>query len=166
MNYKTDTKKGLYQLQNPDKYISAAPAIFKSGWEWRVFDKLDRTPNILKWGYECIDIYYGNPKKPGGYTVYKPDIFCILIDASGYEQKYLIEIKPHKMSVEPKVPTMPKTKTAQSGIRYKKAMFRYQQAVLDYAVNRAKWDAAEKWCATHGVRWLVLTEENSSGLLG
>lgn len=165
MNYKTDTKKGLYTLQFPEKYISAVPPVYKSGWEWRIFDKMDRTPHILKWGYECIDIYYNHPFK-SGFTVYKPDIFCILIDASGYERKYLIEIKPHKMAVKPVPPAVPKSLTAQNGIRYKRAMQKYQQAVMDFAVNEAKWRAAEVWCATHAVRWVVLTEENSSGVLG
>lgn len=70
------------------------------------------------------------------------------------------------MAVKPVPPAVPKSLTAQNGIRYKKAMQKYQQAVMDFAVNEAKWRAAEIWCATHDVRWIILTEENSSGVLG
>lgn len=165
MNYKKDTIKGLYNLINPDKYISSKQPIFKSKWEWRVFDKLDRTPNILKWGYECIEIYYQNPAQ-GRFTIYYPDIFCIVLDTSGRQKQYLMEIKPHKMTIAPKLPEVPKTKTAQNGIRYKKAMERYRKDCIDYAVNLAKWDAARKWCLSHNIEWVVLDETNTSGMLG
>lgn len=165
MNYKTDTTKGTYNVINPDKYIGSKRPIYRSKWEWRVFDKLDRTPNVLKWGSECIEIYYHNPLQRR-FSVYYPDIFCILMDSSGVEQKFLMEIKPAKMTMPPDEPKKPKTMTAQTGLRYKKSLERYQNSVMDYAINIAKWEAAQKWCLTHAVRWAIVTENNMSGMMG
>lgn len=165
MNYKTDTSKGLYTLINPAKYISSKRPVYKSKWEWRVFDKLDRTPSVVQWGYECIEIYYHNPLQRR-FNVYYPDIFLVVIDANGNAQNLLMEIKPAKMTVPPDPPVMPKSKTAQSGIRYKKALERYQNAQMDFLVNKSKWEAATKWCLTHNVKFGVVTENNVSAVLG
>lgn len=163
MNYKTDTHKGLFQLINREKYMGQKLPVYKSGWERKVFTMMDKNPYIMKWGYECIEIYYHNPIKQR-FTIYYPDIYCNLIDINGDNQSYLIEIKPAKMTIAPKRPEVPKTQTAQSGIRYKKALERYSREVGDYAVNMAKWEAAQKWCLKNNVKWIIFNDMNSSGL--
>jgi hypothetical protein len=160
MNYKTDTKKGKYKVINPEKYLGSKNPIYKSGWERKVFDMMDRNPNIVKWGYECIEIYYANPIK-GKFTVYYPDVYCHLVDVSGEHRQFLIEIKPAKMCIIPPKPKVPVTAKGMDGNRYKKAMMRYNSALADYMVNMAKWEAAQRFCLKHKIKWLILNDENS-----
>jgi hypothetical protein len=116
MNYKTDTTRGFYTLKNPNKYISSVKPVYKSGWEFKMFDLFDTHPSIIHWGYECIDIYYRHPLK--GQSVYKPDIFIIGVDCNGNEIKYLLEIKPFKMTMLPTKPKVPTRAQSNSIIYY------------------------------------------------
>jgi hypothetical protein len=163
MNYKTDTNKGLYKPIHPEKYLGSRLPSYKSGWEKRVFYAMDINPFILKWGYECIEIYYHHPIF-NAFTVYYPDIFCHVKNERGHEEKILIEIKPSKMCLIPKEPKPPKNKTSASWDRYQRSLKRYQGSCKDYIVNQAKWEAAQNWCLRHGVTWRILNEDNSSGL--
>ena len=61
-------------------------------------------------------------------------------------KKYLIEVKPKKQTVEPK---LPKRKTK-----------RYLTEVTTYITNQAKWEAAREWCADHGLEFIILTEDH------
>ena len=163
MNYKTDTKKGKYTVINKNKYFGKKNPVYKSGWERQVFYMMDHNPHILKWGYETVEIYYANPLK-GKFTTYYPDVYCHIKDINGQDQQFLIEIKPAKMCVMPNKPKVPKTAKGIDGQRYKKALMRYQSEVAEYMINMAKWEAAQRWCLKHKVRWLILNDANSSGL--
>lgn len=160
MNYKKDTKKGYYRPINPDKYMGTKPPIFKSNWEKKAFYALDVNPNVSKWGYECIEIYYNHPIF-NKFTVYYPDIFCHIKNVRGKEETLLVEIKPAKMCVPPKKVQPPKNKNAKSWDRYRRSIGRYQAANREFVINRAKWDAAELWCMKHKVRWVLSNEVNS-----
>ena len=160
MNYKTDTQKGRYTLINPKKYMGTKIPVYKSKWEKKVFYAIDRNPYVLEWGYEVIPIYYHNPVY-GRYTVYYPDIFCHIKNTKGVVEQLLIEIKPAKMCVPPKQAKPPKNKTAQSWQKYQRSLKRYQSANKDYAINMAKWEAAQRWCMRHKVTWKISNEVNS-----
>ena len=163
MNYKTDCHKGVYQVVNREKYAGTKNPIYKSNWERRCFDVLDRNPNVLRWAYENIEIYYFNPAQQR-FTIYYPDILCQIQDVNGQIKSYLVEIKPAVMTAPPAAPKIPKGKTAKDGMRYKKALERYQRSVLDYAVNASKWEAARKRCAQMGITFILMTEENAGFL--
>ena len=163
MNYKKDTIKSLYRLIHPKKYLGGKPPIYKSRWEKKVFYAMDINPYVLKWGYECIEIYYHHPIYQS-FTVYYPDIFCRVKNERDKEEKILIEIKPAKMCVLPKQPKIPTNKTKQTWERYQRAMKRHQNACKDYVINMAKWEAAQKWCIKRGITWRILNEDNTNGL--
>lgn len=163
MNYKKDTIKGHYKLLYPHKYLGTKLPIYKSRWEKKVFYAMDKNPFILKWGYECIEIYYHHPIF-NNFTVYYPDIFCHVKNEMGREEQMLIEIKPAKMCIAPKRPNPPKNKTTKSWARYQKSMISYKSALRDFAVNTAKWEAAQVWCAKRGVTWHKLHENNTTNL--
>jgi len=159
MNYKKDTKKGYYRLIHPEKYLGNKLPIYKSMWEKKTFYAMDINPFILKWGYECIDIYYIHPIY-NKYTIYYPDIFCHVKNERGEMEQILIEIKPAKMCVPPKQVNPPKGKTNKSWERYQRSLKRFQIASRDYVVNMAKWEAAQRWCMRHKVTWRISNEEN------
>ena len=162
-NYKKDTIKGKYELIHPEKYIGHSIPIYKSKWEQKVFYAFDRNPYVLRWGYECIDIFYHHPFYMQ-FTKYLPDIFCEVVMENGKQQQFLIEIKPTKYCVMPKEPKMPKKGNAQSSQRYQKALARYEYTKRDYLVNMAKWEAAQLWCMKNNVMWRILNEDNTNGL--
>lgn len=163
MNYKQDCHKGVYTVINKEKYAGIKNPIYKSGWERRCFDVLDRNPNVLKWGYETVEIYYYNPVQCR-FTTYYPDILCQVLNGNGETKTALIEIKPAVMTVPPRSPTTPKGKTAKDGKRYMNAMKRYHESVKDFAVNAAKWEAARKRCAHMGIQFIIMTEDNAGFL--
>jgi hypothetical protein len=163
VNYKQDCHKGVYPITNREKYIGAAYPEFKSNWEKRIFYMLDTNPFVLKWGYEFVRINYVHPVT-GKFAIYLPDIFCQAKTESGRVMNYLIEIKPAKMKEAPKEPKQPKSFEASSGPKYQKSIARYNSEMVDYAINRAKWDAAERWCLTNQVTWIILTENEAKAL--
>ena len=59
-------------------------------------------------------------------------------------KKMIIEIKPYKQCIEPKIKKR-KTKG-------------YIYEVMEYAKNQAKWGAAKEWCLDRGYEFKVLTE--------
>jgi hypothetical protein len=162
-NYKTDTKKGRYDLINPAKYMGTSIPVYKSKWEQRVFFALDKNPFILRWGYECIDIFYHHPLYMQ-YTKYLPDIYCEVVMQNNTNQKFLIEIKPSRFCTLPKEPKMPKKGNAQASQRYQKSLMRYEQNKREYLINMCKWEAAQLWCLKNNVVWKVLNENNTNGL--
>lgn len=163
MNYKKDTQKGKYNLVHPEKYLGTKVPVYKSRWELKVFVAMDTNPFVLKWGYECIEIYYKHPIY-NSFTVYYPDIFCHVQSTTGKLEQILIEIKPATMCNLPKEPSMPKNKTSQTWEKYQKACIRFKNAQKDFAINMAKWEAAQLWCAKRGVQWKILNEKNTNGL--
>ena len=165
INYKKDTTKGHYKVLHPEKYLGNEPTIYKSKWELQVFHALDVNPFVLKWGYECVKIFYHHPLYMN-MTIYKPDIFCHIKMDGGAVRQYLIEIKPQKYVDIPKKPNPPKNNTAQSAEKYRKRLLSYQSNMRDYAVNKAKWAAAERWCLQNNVTWRILSEKNTTNLFG
>ena len=67
-----------------------------------------------------------------------------IIEESG--KKYVIEIKPKKQ-----------TKPPYGQDKRTKA---YRNAVLTFAKNKAKWNAAENYCDDRQMKFLILTEDH------
>jgi hypothetical protein len=162
-NYKKDTKKGNYVVQNPEKYLGNKPTIYKSAWERTVFHALDVNQHVQKWGYECIEIYYYHPRYMK-WTVYYPDIYCQVLTESNQVQKLLVEIKPARFCTYPVQPKRPASRDAKALTKYQKALKRYEINKQEFVVNSAKWTAAQNWCSKHGVLWRILNEKNTKGL--
>lgn len=105
----------------------------------------DSHDHILEWGSEEIVVPYRSPLD-GRVHRYFVDFYAKVRNKSGTAKKYLIEVKPKKQTVEPKIP---KRKTK-----------RYLTEVTTYITNQAKWEAAREWCADHGLEFIILTEDH------
>ena len=105
----------------------------------------DTNEKILEWGSEEIIVPYRSPVD-NRYHRYFPDFYIKVKDKNGKIKKMIIEIKPYKQCIEPKVQKR-KTKG-------------YIYEVVEYAKNQAKWKAAEEWCLDRGYEFKVLTESD------
>ena len=141
--------KGKYQLKNPSKYKgNPTLVIYRSLWERSYMKKLDLNENILEWSSEEIALPYKSPLDDRIHKYY-PDFYVKERLSDGTIKKYIVEIKPKKQTLEPKVPKR-KTKG-------------YLYEVMEYAKNQAKWEVAEEWCADRGYEFKVLTENELFG---
>ena len=136
--------KGKYQPSYPKKYKGDhTNIIYRSLWERKFMRYCDLNENILEWGSEEIVVPYRSPID-NRYHRYFPDFYIKYKDNNGKIKKSIIEIKPYKQCIEPKVQKR-KTKG-------------YIYEVVEYAKNQAKWEAAKEWCLDHGYEFKVLTE--------
>ena len=136
--------KGKYQPSFPKKYKGDyTNIIYRSLWERKFMVYCDKNENILEWGSEEIIVPYRSPVD-NRYHRYFPDFYIKYKDNNGKIKKSIIEIKPFKQCIEPKVQRK-KTKG-------------YVYEVVEYAKNQAKWKAAKEWCLDHGYEFKVLTE--------
>ena len=136
--------KGKYQPSYPKKYKGDPKNIvYRSLWERKFMVYCDKNENILEWGSEEVVVPYRSPVD-NRYHRYFPDFYIKVRESTGKIKKMIIEIKPYKQCIEPKVK---KTKT--KGYIYED---------VEYAKNQAKWKAAKEWCLDRGYEFKVLTE--------
>lgn len=113
--------------------------VSKSSWEHQFMCFLDRHPSILEWKYESIYITYFNPIENRNRK-YVPDFWFKYIDKEGNIKECLVEIKPYR-----------KTMLRERATRIEKA---------EYAVNKAKFEAADKYCKEKGIIYKIITEKD------
>ena len=124
--------KGRYRPSNPKKYKGdSSNIIYRSLWERKFMVYCDNQTKILEWGSEEIVLPYRSPIDNKVHR-YFPDFYIKVKESNGKIKRYIIEIKPKKQTVEPK---MKKRKT--KGYIYE---------VYEYARNQAKWKAAREFC--------------------
>ena len=137
--------KGRYRPSNPKKYRGdSSNIIYRSLWERKFMVYCDNQTKILEWGSEEIVLPYRSPIDNKVHR-YFPDFYIKVKESNGKVKRYIIEIKPKKQTVEPK---MKKRKT--KGYIYE---------VYEYAKNQAKWKAAEEFCKDRMWEFKVLTED-------
>ena len=138
--------KGKYQPSYPKKYKGdPTNIIYRSLWERKFMVYCDTNPNILEWGSEELALPYRSPID-GKIHRYFPDFYIKVKENNGSIQKYIIEIKPKKQTIEPKVQKR-KTKG-------------YIFEVTEWARNQAKWKVAEEFCEDRRWKFKILTEED------
>ena len=136
--------KGKYQPSYPKKYRGdPTNIIYRSLWERKFMVYCDLNENIIEWGSEELVLPYRSPVDNRIHR-YFPDFYIKVKESTGQIKKYIIEIKPQRQTVEPKVPQR-KTKG-------------YIYEVVEYAKNQAKWKAAKEWCLDRGYEFKILTE--------
>lgn len=137
---------GRYRLKNPHKYKgNPNNVIWRSTWELKFLRYLDEHPNIIEFSSEEIVIPYLSPIDEKYHRYFVDFMFKVRTKDNKIKQ-YLVEIKPHCQTVEPKKP--------------KRITESYINAVKTYLVNSAKWTAAKEWAAKHGIEFVVITEEH------
>lgn len=136
---------GKFQPINWKKYKGNPSKIFfRSLWEKRFMIYCDTNSAIIEWGSEEIVIPYRSPVD-GKVHRYFPDFYIKYIDKNGVTRREIIEVKPKKQ-LSP--PTKPKRQTK-----------RYLEEVKTYAVNQAKFRAAQNYCEDRKYYFRILTED-------
>ena len=131
--------QGLFQPKNVDKYLGKKTPRYRSSWEWAFMRFCDNNPSVIGWSSESIKIPYRHPLT-GKNTIYVPDFF-IVYNSKGKRKGELIEVKPNNQAKFESVGKNIQNQTA-------------------YVVNRAKWEAANKWAKGKGIRFRVITESD------
>ena len=132
--------QGLYQPKHVDKYIGKKTPRYRSSWEWAFMNFCDNNPSVMQWASESIQIPYRHPLT-GKNTIYVPDFFIVYNGKGQKRIAELIEIKPNNQA---------KLENVGKNI----------QNQASYIVNKAKWEAAGKWCKHKGIRFRILTESD------
>jgi hypothetical protein len=141
-----ETNKSLYKPSYPKKYLGNPNMIVcRSSWERRFCRWCDLNENILEWGSEEFFIPYYSPLD-GKRHRYYPDFFIKVKESSGLIKKYIIEVKPEKQTRPPNPNPKRKSKS-------------WLYEAKTYAVNQAKWKAAEEFCEINGVEFKIITEK-------
>lgn len=136
-------KQGIYKPTYKEKCVNKEPVVYRSMLECRAMRFFDNSPNVLKWGSETVIIPYKKMDRMARYFV---DIYAEM--KIGEEvKKFLIEIKPFSQTQKP----IPNNRKKKSTILYES---------LQWAINSAKWEAAEKFAKLKGMTFLVITEKN------
>ena len=130
-----------YIPKNPQYYKGRYPICCRSNWEYRFCQWLDVNPNVAEWSSEGISIHYYDPVQMKKRRYY-PDFLIKNIDG----QRFLIEIKPHRETKPP----------SKQGRKSKKTQL-YQEAT--YLTNKAKFEAAERYCNKMNWKFKLITEK-------
>jgi|TARA_Y100000310_G_scaffold339855_1_gene433862 hypothetical protein len=136
-------KQGIYNPVVREKYKGCKSPEYRSSWELKFFQWCDKNPNVLEWGSESVVVPYKSPVD-NRYHRYFIDGIISLKEGNNIT-RYLIEIKPYNQTVPP----IESSRKKRSTILYEK---------VTYAVNRAKWEAAEKFAKKRNMSFIILTE--------
>jgi hypothetical protein len=140
------TYSGKFTPKNPQKYIGDYNNIvYRSSWEARVMDWLDRNDNIISWASEELIIPYISPSD-NKFHRYFPDFLVKAKTRDGKFKTILIEVKPKRQTLPPE--------------QKKRVTKQYINEVVTYGVNQAKWKAAQEFCLDRGWEFKVMTEEH------
>ena len=138
--------KSKYKPSFPKKYKGDPNNIIcRSSWERKFCRWCDLNENIVAWGSEEFCIPYRSPVD-GRVHRYFPDFIIKVKEQSGDIKTYVIEVKPKKQTREPKKPS--------------RTTKRYISEVKTYAVNQAKWKAADEWCKDRMIEFKIITEDH------
>lgn len=138
-------RQGIFKPKNPEKYVGdVTNIVYRSSWEAKFFYWCDRNPSVLKWCSEEVIIPYFSTadEKMRRYFL---DAAITVRTQSGEIKKMLIEIKPEKQTMPPKISKRKKQETM-------------LQEAYDWRVNQDKWEAAKKFAAKMGAEFIVMTE--------
>ncbi len=149
-------KQGLYKPQNPSKCLNKTPPEYRSGLERKLMLVLDKNPNVIEWSSEKVIIPYKHPVKSAQsgtpqYARYFVD-FYMKIKIGETIKEFLIEVKPEKQCSPP----------TNHGNK-KKSTLLYEN--LQWAINRAKWEAAEAYCKKKNYKFILINEKNIDTIL-
>jgi hypothetical protein len=139
-----ESYKSKYKPNYPNKYKGDPNNIIcRSSWERRFCSWCDLNENIISWGSEEFFIPYLSPVDNRVHR-YFPDFIIKVKESTGQIKTYVIEVKPKRQTQPPK----PKSRMTKG--------FLYEAKT--YAVNQAKWKAADEWCKDRMLEFKVITE--------
>jgi hypothetical protein len=145
MTYKT-SYKGLFRPRNPQKYVGDhTNIVYRSSWECRVMNWLDKNPDIISWASEEMIVPYISPVD-GKWHRYFPDFLVKVRTKDGKQKTMMLEVKPKKQTYAPEVK--------------RRVTKQYINEVTTWGVNQAKWKAANEYCLDRGWEFKIITEEH------
>jgi hypothetical protein len=137
---------GRFTPTNPQKYIGDyRNIIYRSSWECRVMDWLDRNDSVLSWASEELIVPYMSPVDNRWHR-YFPDFLVKIKGKDGKQRTLMLEVKP-KYQTQPPKPQKRVTK-------------KFINEVATWGVNEAKWKAANEFCLDRGWEFKVITEDH------
>ena len=137
--------KSLFKPTKPRKYKGdVINIICRSNWEKRFCSWCDLNESIIEWGSEEFFIKYVSPVD-NRYHRYYPDFLIKVKESTGQVKTYVIDVKPKKQTRPPK----PRKNVTKS----------YIYECKTYAVNQAKWEAANEWCKDRKIEFKIVTEQ-------
>ena len=145
------SRKSIYRPKNPKKYVgNTSNIICRSNWERTFCEKCDANDNIVTWASEEFSIPYISPLDNKKHRYY-PDFLIKVKEPDGKFKKYVIEIKPKKQTIKPKMKTDSRKRP-----RMTKS---FAKELENYAVNLAKWNAAIEFCKDNSLEFQIITED-------
>ena len=145
------SRKSIFIPKNPKKYVgNASNIICRSNWERTFCERCDTNDNIVTWASEEFSIPYISPLDNKRHRYY-PDFLIKVKEPDGKFKKYVIEIKPRKQTVKPKMKTDSRKRP-----RMTKS---FAKELENYAVNLAKWNAAIEFCKDNSLEFQIITED-------
>jgi len=139
---------GTFSPKNNTKYNGKYPIIYRSSLELRFMKICDSSPSVLSWSSESYIVNYVSPKDGKSHRYY-PDFVIKAKNADNYVENIVIEIKPDSQTRAPIPP---------SNIS-KKGLINYNKKVLDWYINKAKWEAAKRESSLNGSKFMIITEK-------
>jgi len=137
---------GRFKPSNPQKYMgNHENIVYRSSWECRVMNWLDKNPSIVSWASEELIIPYKSPVDNRMHR-YFPDFVVKVRGQDGKTRTMMLEVKP---KYQTKPPEQKKRVTKQ-----------YIREVTTWGVNQAKWTAAEEYCKDRGWEFKLITEDH------
>lgn len=136
--------KGKFLPLNPDKYAgNYGNIVYRSSWELKAMKYFDMNPSIISWSSEELFIPYISPIDARSHR-YFPDFLIKVKKRDGLFEIYLIEVKPEAQTKQPQ--------------KKSRKTSRYLRESATYAVNQAKWRAADIFCQKNNWKFVILTE--------
>jgi hypothetical protein len=137
--------KSIYKPSNPQKYQGDSNNIIcRSSWERKFCRWCDLNESIVSWASEEFSIPYVSPVDNRIHRYY-PDYLIKVKEKDGRVKTYVVEVKPKKQTVPPQK----KSRVTKS----------YLHECKTYAVNQAKWKAADEFCKDNRIEFRIITEE-------
>ena len=140
MSYKGRFKPKQYKKYKGDP----TKIVYRSMWELRFMKYCDKNPYILEWSSEEIAIPYRG--LDNRIHRYYPDFKIKYRNARNELIVEIIEVKPKAQTKKP----------TKKGKHYGK----YLREARTYAINQAKWEAAEEYCLDRGYKFRIITEDH------
>ena len=140
-----ESNKSIYKPSNPQKYKGNPDNIIcRSSWERKFCRWCDLNESIVSWASEEFSIPYVSPVDNRIHRYY-PDYLIKVKEKDGMIRTYVVEVKPKKQTVPPQK----KSRVTKS----------YLYECRTYAVNQAKWKAADEFCKDNRIEFRIITEE-------
>ena len=140
-----ESKKSLYKPSFPKKYQGDVRNIVcRSTWERKFCQYCDINESIFEWGSEEFWIPYKSPVDNRTHR-YFPDFIIKVKESTGQIKTYVIEVKPRKQTKAPR--------------KKKNVTKAYLHECKTYAINQAKWSAANEWCKDSKIEFKIITEK-------